>query len=234
MTFVMSDIHGEYEKYIAMLEKINFKDTDTLYILGDVVDRGDRPIDVLLDMLSRPNVFPIIGNHEIMAVDILKKLSVQITEDTFASHIDKDFMSILLEYQQDGGEPTIKQFQQQDPENREVILEYLEEEFVPYDFAKVNGKKFLLVHSGLGNFSIDKELDDYTLDELVNIRPDYDKKYFDDDNIYIVSGHTPTLSISGKAEIYKSNNNICIDCGATFDGRLSCLCLDTFEEFYVD
>ena len=48
-TYVMSDIHGEFEKYISMLQKIEFKDEDTLYILGDVIDRGERPVDILLD-----------------------------------------------------------------------------------------------------------------------------------------------------------------------------------------
>ena len=64
-------------------------------------------------------------------------------------------------------------------------------------------------------------------------RFDFDKKYFEDENFFVVSGHTPTLSISGKPEIYKNKNNICIDCGATFDGKLACLCLDTMEEFYI-
>ena len=37
MTYVMSDIHGEYDKYRKMLEQIDFCDEDTLYVLGDVV-----------------------------------------------------------------------------------------------------------------------------------------------------------------------------------------------------
>ena len=39
MTYVMSDLHGCYDKYVQMLEKIGFGDGDTLYILGDVIDR---------------------------------------------------------------------------------------------------------------------------------------------------------------------------------------------------
>lgn len=232
MNYVISDIHGEYEKYIDMLKKINFSDEDTLYILGDAVDRGERPVDVLLDMMSRPNVFPIIGNHELMAYDLLAKLSVEITENNISTHINSDLMKSLLEWQIDGGESTMKQFQKLSKDEREYVLEYLEE-FVPYELVKVGKRKFLLVHSGLGNFSPDKELDDYTLEELTCLRADYGKKYFDDDNFFIVCGHTPTLAISGKAEIFKSENNILIDCGAAFDGRLACLCLDTMEEFYI-
>ena len=67
MTYVISDIHGQYEKYIAMLEKISFSDDDTLYVLGDVVDRGEGSMRILYDMSMRPNVIPIMGNHEHMA-----------------------------------------------------------------------------------------------------------------------------------------------------------------------
>lgn len=36
-----------------------------------------------------------------------------------------------------------------------------------------------------------------------------------------------------KGKIWMGNNHIAIDCGAVFLGTLGCLCLDTFEEFYV-
>ena len=62
--YCMSDIHGEYEKYIQMLELIELSDEDTLYVLGDVIDRGPGSVDILMDMMRRPNVIPLIGNHE--------------------------------------------------------------------------------------------------------------------------------------------------------------------------
>jgi len=234
MIYVMSDLHGCYEKYKEMLNKIHFTDSDTLYIIGDVVDRGERPIDILLDMMERPNVFPIMGNHELMALDILKTLSVEITEENFNTHIDEALMNNLLDYQLNGGESTIRQFQEKSIEEREAILDYIEDEFVAYEIVKLNGNKFLLVHSGLGNFASNKALDAYSLEELTYIRPDYSKRYFNADNIFIVSGHTPTLEITGEAKIHKANNNICIDCGAAFGGRLACLCLDTMQEFYIE
>lgn len=36
-TYVISDIHGQYNMFIELLDKIDLKDTDTLYILGDVL-----------------------------------------------------------------------------------------------------------------------------------------------------------------------------------------------------
>lgn len=43
MIYAMSDLHGCYDKYIKMLEKINFGDNDTLYILGDIVEYSITP-----------------------------------------------------------------------------------------------------------------------------------------------------------------------------------------------
>ena len=34
-TYVISDIHGQYNMFIELLDKIDLKDTDTLYISGD-------------------------------------------------------------------------------------------------------------------------------------------------------------------------------------------------------
>ena len=47
-TYVMSDLHGEYEMYKQMLAKIDFKDKDRLIILGDCCDRGKHGILILL------------------------------------------------------------------------------------------------------------------------------------------------------------------------------------------
>ena len=41
MIYVISDLHGCYEEYIKMLELINFNGNDTLYVLGDICDRGN-------------------------------------------------------------------------------------------------------------------------------------------------------------------------------------------------
>ena len=47
-TYVISDIHGQYNMFIELLDKIDLKDTDTLYILGDVLDRGPHPIKTII------------------------------------------------------------------------------------------------------------------------------------------------------------------------------------------
>ena len=87
MTYVMSDLHGHYRKYLKMLDRIGFNDDDDLYILGDVVDWGPQPMELLCDMSMRMNVFPVIGNHDLTAALLLKKLNTEITEDNYANHL---------------------------------------------------------------------------------------------------------------------------------------------------
>jgi len=233
MYYAMSDLHGKYEKYIAMLEKINFSDEDTMFIIGDVVDRGEKPVEILLDMMKRPNVYPIMGNHEALALYILKKLTVEITEENSDSQINAETMNELIDWISDGGSPTISGFQKLKNSERLDLLDYISE-FSMYEVTDVGERTFIMVHAGLGNFRKGKKLRDYTIEELIMTRNDFGTKYFDDDNIYVVTGHTPTLAITGKPQIYHKNNNICIDCGASYEsGKLACLCLDNMKEYYV-
>ncbi len=106
--------------------------------------------------------------------------------------------------------------------------------FALYEELKVNGKKFVIVHAGLDNFSSERPLDDYELHELIFKVPDYERVYFEDR--YLVTGHLPTKAIDINPrpnKIFINNNHICIDCGSGYDGTVGCICLDTFEEFYA-
>ena len=46
-TYICSDIHGEYNKYIEMLSKIEFNENDNLYIIGDVIDRKEGGLEIV-------------------------------------------------------------------------------------------------------------------------------------------------------------------------------------------
>ncbi len=59
--YVISDIHGEYDMLMNLLEKISLQDSDTLYLLGDVVDRGTHPIKTLRNLMLMPNVICLVG-----------------------------------------------------------------------------------------------------------------------------------------------------------------------------
>lgn len=229
MNYVISDIHGHYDKYKEMLGKIGFNDYDTLYILGDVLDRGPEGIKVLQDMMMRPNVIPVLGNHEYMAMLSLSWMMKEVTEDTL-EEFDVDKMQSLSEWMLVGGKETMAEFQKLCAEDREDILEYLTE-FSLYEVVHAGGETFILVHAGLNNFQPDRDMYEYDLSELIFQKPDYDKEYFQDK--YLVTGHTPTRVINGVDKIFVKNRHIAIDCGCEFGGKLGCICLDSMEQFYV-
>lgn len=233
-TYVISDIHGHYDAYLEMLEKIHFSNEDMLYVLGDILDRGPHPMKVVLDLMRRENTVCLAGNHEYMALKCLNFLLKEITEESLKElEADAGIAGNLLNWQMNGAAPTIEEFHRLDERTRRAATESLAE-FDLYEEVHVNNETYLLVHAGLGNFAPGRPIWDYTLDELVWERPDYEKPYYQDK--YVVTGHTPTMTIAGNPRpgyIYRKNRHIAIDCGAGFGGRLACLCLETGEEFYV-
>ena len=50
MTYVVSNLHGNYTKFKALLKTINFKDTDVMYVLGDIVDYGEESMELVGDL----------------------------------------------------------------------------------------------------------------------------------------------------------------------------------------
>ncbi len=232
MTYCISDIHGDYNKYKRMLERINFSDSDTLYVLGDVIDRGLHPIEILFDMMSRPNVIPLIGNHEYIALMCFDLLNKEITVKSI-SELNADKLRNLEEWLNVGGMTTIDEFHHLTVSDRQKILDYMGE-FIAYEEVTVGGKSYTLVHAGLDNFSPEKPLCDYELYEMIFAPPDYSRIYYPDK--YLVTGHTPTRNIIDNPRpdrIYRANNHIAIDCGCGYGGPLAALCLDTGEEFYI-
>ena len=176
MIYVMSDIHGCYDEYIKLLDLIHFNDNDTLYVLGDVIDRGPYSIKVLQHMMMYSNIIPIIGNHEYMAIIVLKKLCVEIDDSNIEDYLTEDDMMNYMNWCLDGGYKTIEEFRKLSLEEKEDILDYLSE-FSLYEEVNVNGKDYLLVHAGLEPFNNKKNIDDYELSEIIFKAPDYNQKY---------------------------------------------------------
>ena len=220
MIYVMSDLHGCYDKYIQMLNKINFNNEDTLYILGYICDRGGNPIKILLHMMNHDNIIPIFGNHDVDALISIEKI------------LNNDIDNTIRYWLADGGNTTLDEFEMLDDKLKRDLLVYLSD-FRYYQELTVNNIDYVLVHGGLKDFNEAKSLDSYNLLDLVWTRPDYDKVYYK--NRIIISGHTPTLHIdsSMKGKIIKKNNHIAIDTGCVFGYGLACICLDNMEEYYV-
>ena len=233
-TYVMSDIHGQYDAFIKMLKKINFNELDTLYILGDAIDRGPKSIDTLFHIMECKNMILLAGNHEYMAALTLNYLLQDITNETIDKLTDGMVFGLLNEWQINGGSTTLNEIIKLDKNTRNKIFNYLIRLKLHKELS-LNDSTFVLVHAGLGNFKKDKKHKDYTILELTSERIDYDKEYFN--NKILITGHTPTQTIEGNPRpgyIYKNKNNINIDCGCSFGGKLGCLRLDDMREYYVN
>lgn len=233
MVYCVSDLHGNYNLYKQLMDKLCLSKTDTVYIVGDICDRKEHPMLILEDIMARTNVIPLAGNHDFVAAYCLSILTQELTEEN-AVKLDAETLQGILEWLADGGEATLSDFRKLPQDRQNMILDFIGD-FDLYAEVTVNGQEYILVHAGLDNFSTDKPLEAYTLDELLFSRPDYSKAYFDDK--IVITGHTPTALIPDNPRpgyIYKAHNHIAIDCGCGFGQRLGAICLDTGEEFYVE
>lgn len=188
MTYTISDIHGRYDRYTALLECINLRDEDTLYVLGDVIDRGPDGCKILLDMMARPNVLPILGNHEFTATICLPWLLREVTSQNI-TELGETQVAALGEWITNGSNTTLRELNRVSLEDREEILEYLQEMEL-YAEVEAGGRSFILVHAGLDNFAPDKLLADYALPDFIFARSRLDMDFYPDR--YLVYGHTPT------------------------------------------
>lgn len=67
--FIASDVHGHYAELEALLQHVGFNpERDRLFLGGDLVDRGPESIKVL-EWLSKPWVYSVLGNHDRMCIN---------------------------------------------------------------------------------------------------------------------------------------------------------------------
>jgi len=224
MVYVVSDIHGHYEKFVSLLDLIKFSEDDTLYILGDIIDRGPEIAKLVKKVMAMPNVKMILGNHEDMFLKYF--------------HSQNAFDKIL--WFRNGGGYTDLEFMDLPENERYEIVDFFENLPVEYDI-EVNGQRFLLVHGDYvpeknKKYLTKEEYRDYVLWSRVN------KWDLGPSDYKVIFGHTPTYKFLGKTDklsIWKNGNLIGVDCGmAAYSHypdivRLGCICLDTMEEFYV-
>ena len=228
MHYVMADLHGEYDRYCRMLEEIRFSDADTLYILGDVVDRGGiGGVDILLDVMERPNVVMLLGNHEAMCLKAID---------------NPDNERAVSHWQRNGGRVTCDGLLSLPEDERAEVLEFIRALPDHLDL-EVGDRKFHLVHA----FPADNTYD------RVWLRPGANAVSPFPDGRIVVAGHTPVCSLFREDEearavymralagehfhIYHGQGYIDIDCVCGYpelsQRRLACLRLEDMAEFYT-
>ena len=258
-TFVISDIHGQYGAYRRLLEEIDFKSTDFMYVLGDVIDRGNDGIEVIRDLMRRDNVELFLGNHELMMLN-----SIAFERKARSGSVDMSIYAIhytpleLWTHPSNGGTSTHQAFYMQSQKEQDEMEKYLRE--LPLiRRVKVGGRSYHLSHSYSLHRKFGNELyyanarlkePEHVVWESIFDEPDFtplDRSqwpFFYKRDTYIV-GHVFTQRLGhvneeGQGNIFKGKYRgykvINIDCGLALrskSSRLGCLQLENEEETYV-
>ena len=228
MTYAVANLHGCFDKFKKLLRKINFTDNDVMYVIGDIVDYGEEPIELLCDLSMRYNVIPIVGDCDLRALELLTELDKMLG----GGAPDPEVLGRMTEWIQEGGTKTMEGFKALDDDMKEGVLEYLADMSL-YEEVEAGGKKYLLVHAGIADYSADSDLEDYMPEDFIGEVLDPETPYFGD--VTVIAGHVPTYEIAGavRGKIHYGNGSILLDCGAAFDEPLACLRLEDGEEFYI-
>lgn len=194
--YVVSDIHGRYDKWQELLHTIKPTWADTIYVLGDTIDRGPEGLKTLLEMADMPNVIHLLGNHESMLMSVLPMLLAYLTDEV-VSDLDQssNAIAMLANYMANGGETTADELSRLDAIERKKIRVYILS-MGAFEEIEVRDKTYLLVHAGLDNFAPEKPLEEYDLHDFLWVRHDVRKRYYPDKTV--VFGHTPTRKIRQK------------------------------------
>jgi serine/threonine protein phosphatase 1 len=230
MKYAISDIHGRYDRYERLLKQINFSDEDEMFIIGDVIDRGEGGVRILKDVMHRNNVHMSMGNHELMAVD------------TLLAKDNETKMEKMDLWEWNGGGVTYSEMMKLDSDEYAEMVDFLVN--LPASMeTEVNGQKFHLVH-GYPADSLEDQM--WTRPNLKTPNPYTDRR--------LIIGHTPVMLLhednvieqlkymydmqinKGHVKIEHAEGFIDIDCGCARnmpESRLGCLRLDDMEEFYA-
>lgn len=209
---IITDIHGCGKTFAQLVyEVLKIKQEDTLYLLGDYIDRGPdskKVIDTIFELQEKGvEVYALRGNHEQMMLDSLDS--------------PENFSLWMF----NGGESTLKSFGVQYPQK--INKKYLD--FFQNTGFYIETSESFLVHAGF-NFKLDDIFSDtesmlWIRGFRINPKKIKNKK--------LIHGHTPTNLIDIQKNIEQDETDIVLDNGCAFNrplmNNLLCLNLDNME-----
>lgn len=168
--YAIGDVHGCCNTFKKLLlEKLAIQKTDSVYCIGDYVDRGNDSkgvLDFIIDLRGKGyQIHTVRGNHEQMMLD---------------STIDEERLQLWLK---NGGVETLKSFGI--ASINELQRKYLT--FLKRTKLFIATNEYIFVHAGL-NFRIENPFTDK--EAMLWTRDDY----FDTSKInnrIVIHGHTP-------------------------------------------
>ncbi len=171
--FIVSDLHGNGEVYDAMmayLDNISKKEDVSLYINGDLIDRGFDSFRMLIDVYNRCNgmgnvkIHYLAGNHEWLMYHSLIEI------------INDSGVNVLYNWEDNGGIFVISMLEEITKDEVRMLKDFLGNLKIYHKFPeRVNGKQVCLVHSQMPSFAPDECL--LKLSDQKNV---YNDKYIQD------------------------------------------------------
>ena len=203
----MGDIHGCPIALAALIKEIAPKPNDTIIPLGDFVDRGidsKGVLDQLIELSSRCNLIPILGNHDQMM------LHARDSESDFQYWLNIGGDTALDSY---GDKSKLEQ----------IPIEHFQflEKCVPFYETDTH----FFVHA---NYNPKLPLDQQDEDTLrwLSLRDSVPEPHYS--GKIAVVGHTP------QREVLDLRHLICIDTGCCTGGWLTALDVESGQKWQVD
>ena len=188
--WVVGDIHGYFETFLALLDKLNLKEGDHVVCLGDIIDRGPNSAGVLKLVSESSHIHSIRGNHE-------ESMRLSFTPK-YRGKMKKSW----LKY---GGLQTLESIDDDVDIQHQKANGFLHQlESLPVEIIL---EEFRLVHAG---YNLSKPLDQQNNHDRLWSRGIFKADFIPDDCRQIIVGHTPVQEIEGEPtnDIWKSKLNL--------------------------
>ncbi|MBD2868300.1 metallophosphoesterase [Paenibacillus arenilitoris] len=215
-TLAISDIHGCYTAFNDLLARMNYKPgEDQLVLLGDFVDRGPRSREVVeqvIRLVRDDGAIAIQGNHDERLVDVMLERSEQALLK-FSGHGGRQTAESYAGIRQGAVQHVIERAKAVIHERYPHHLTFLDG--LPYYYEDDH---FIYVHAGLNpNYSNWREQPSrdflYMKEPFLSRPTSVDKT--------VVFGHTKTIDIHGKPDIWFGDGKIGIDGGCASGHQLN-------------
>lgn len=101
-TYAIGDIQGCFDEFISLLAKIGFNAArDSLWLTGDLVNRGPKSLEVLRFVKELKNCHVVLGNHDLHLLSVIYADAKLDPEDTLAAILtapDKEELATWLRH----------------------------------------------------------------------------------------------------------------------------------------
>ncbi|WP_452600237.1 metallophosphoesterase [Pontimicrobium sp. MEBiC01747] len=99
-TYIVGDLHGCYDEFIELSNQIGITENDLIISLGDLVDRGNKSLELYNYFKNRDNAIVLMGNHERKHLRGVLSYSQEIVKVQFADEYKgfKEWLETLPYY----------------------------------------------------------------------------------------------------------------------------------------